>query len=169
MAEKCTNTSSPVERWINPYPFAPLNHFTVPFSLTKKLLSPRATNDSSAACLFALPWNTGRRYRTPPRRDGKNFCGVAACRRTAPTEKAPRHSGGRLPATKYGGAAKTKARYRTANTETSTLLLLRQPGPAGEAPDNSRKIPLGKSEVCRELAEGRTLLRGQSRGTDPER
>src|SRR6201997_1520851 len=34
MAEKCTNTSSPVERWIKPYPFAPLNHFTVPFSLT---------------------------------------------------------------------------------------------------------------------------------------
>jgi len=30
-----------VERWMNPYPFAPLNHFTVPFSLTKKLLSPR--------------------------------------------------------------------------------------------------------------------------------
>src|ERR1700722_1706089 len=39
MAEKCTNTSSPVERWMNPYPFAPLNHFTVPFSLTAKLLS----------------------------------------------------------------------------------------------------------------------------------
>src|ERR1700681_852619 len=36
---KCTNTSSPVERWMNPYPFAPLNHFTVPFSLTAKLLS----------------------------------------------------------------------------------------------------------------------------------
>src|ERR1700690_267620 len=36
MAEKCTNTSSPVERWMNPYPFAPLNHFTVPFSLTDK-------------------------------------------------------------------------------------------------------------------------------------
>src|SRR5580658_4516286 len=36
MAEKCTNTSSPVERWMNPYPFAPLNHFTVPFSLTEK-------------------------------------------------------------------------------------------------------------------------------------
>jgi hypothetical protein len=29
-----------VERWMNPYPFAPLNHFTVPFSLTEKLLSP---------------------------------------------------------------------------------------------------------------------------------
>jgi hypothetical protein len=24
-----------VDRWINPYPLAPLNHFTVPFSLTK--------------------------------------------------------------------------------------------------------------------------------------
>src|ERR1035438_6799595 len=35
MAEKCTNTSSPVERWMNPYPFAPLNDFPVPFSLTK--------------------------------------------------------------------------------------------------------------------------------------
>src|SRR5580700_4487432 len=40
MAEKCTKTSSPVERWMKPYPFAPLNHFTVPFSLTEKLLSP---------------------------------------------------------------------------------------------------------------------------------
>src|SRR5215469_6824805 len=36
MAEKWTKTYSPVERWINPYPFAPLNHFTVPFSLTDK-------------------------------------------------------------------------------------------------------------------------------------
>src|SRR6202167_2205363 len=35
IAEKCTKTSSPVERWINPYPLAPLNHFTVPFSLTE--------------------------------------------------------------------------------------------------------------------------------------
>jgi hypothetical protein len=34
IAEKWTKTSSPVERWIKPYPFAPLNHFTVPFSLT---------------------------------------------------------------------------------------------------------------------------------------
>src|ERR1051326_3931925 len=34
MAEKCTNTSSPVERWIKPYPLAPLNHFTVPLSFT---------------------------------------------------------------------------------------------------------------------------------------
>jgi hypothetical protein len=31
-----------VERWMNPYPFAPLNHLTVPFSLTEKLLSPCA-------------------------------------------------------------------------------------------------------------------------------
>src|SRR3954463_6659199 len=34
MAEKCTKTSSPVDRWMKPKPLAPLNHFTVPFSLT---------------------------------------------------------------------------------------------------------------------------------------
>src|SRR3954462_9357056 len=34
MAEKCTKTSSPVVRWMKPKPLAPLNHFTVPFSLT---------------------------------------------------------------------------------------------------------------------------------------
>src|SRR6266704_2753500 len=34
MAEKCTNTSSPVWRWMNPYPFEALNHFTVPCSFT---------------------------------------------------------------------------------------------------------------------------------------
>src|SRR5580704_7825127 len=46
MAEKCTNTSSPVERWINPYPFAPLNHFTVPFSLTETTPFAIAKNNS---------------------------------------------------------------------------------------------------------------------------
>jgi hypothetical protein len=64
---------------------------------------------------------------------------------TAPTETAPLHSVERLPATKYGEAAKTKARYPTADTQTSTLLDTRQPGPADEAPDNSRKMPVGKS------------------------
>lgn len=39
MDEKCTKTSSPVDRWIKPYPLAPLNHFTVPFSLKTVLLS----------------------------------------------------------------------------------------------------------------------------------
>jgi hypothetical protein len=34
MAEKCTNTSSPVDRWINPNPLAALNHLTTPFSFT---------------------------------------------------------------------------------------------------------------------------------------
>jgi len=34
MAEKCTNTSSPLSRWINPKPFPALNHFTVPVSFT---------------------------------------------------------------------------------------------------------------------------------------
>jgi hypothetical protein len=35
IAEKCTKTSSPVDRWINPYPLAPLNHFTTPFSFKR--------------------------------------------------------------------------------------------------------------------------------------
>src|SRR5205814_9383011 len=34
MAERCAKTSSPVYRWMKPNPLAPLNHFTVPFSLT---------------------------------------------------------------------------------------------------------------------------------------
>jgi hypothetical protein len=66
----------------------------------------------------------------------------------APTETAPLYFVKRLhTATKYRGAAKTKARYRTADTETS-ILLARQPGAANEAPDNSRKIVVGKSEVA---------------------
>src|SRR6266700_832818 len=32
MAEKWTNTSSPLSRWMNPKPFPALNHFTVPVS-----------------------------------------------------------------------------------------------------------------------------------------
>src|SRR5882672_5736848 len=66
MAEKCTKTSSPVERWINPYPFAPLNHFTVPFSLTKKLLSPLSLKYSSVSHLIV----PGK--RDTPSKDGKN-------------------------------------------------------------------------------------------------
>src|SRR6185503_7836725 len=38
MAEKCTNTSSPLDRWMNPYPLAPLNHFTTPCSFIYLLL-----------------------------------------------------------------------------------------------------------------------------------
>src|SRR6266481_4088806 len=116
MAEKCTNTSSPVERWMNPYPFAPLNHFTVPFSLTKKLLSPDL-NYSSISFLFADTRHslkaTVRILLKSPRASND-----------APTETAPLHSVERLPATKCHGAAKTKARYPTAGTETSILLLI---------------------------------------------
>src|SRR6266567_4297309 len=36
IAEKCTKTSSPVWRWMNPNPFEALNHFTVPCSFTCK-------------------------------------------------------------------------------------------------------------------------------------
>src|SRR6266852_6073584 len=62
MAEKCTKTSSPVERWINPYPLAPLNHFTVPFSLTKKLLSPLLRDLTSASSVKLV-------LRTTPSKD----------------------------------------------------------------------------------------------------
>jgi hypothetical protein len=64
---------------------------------------------------------------------------------TAPTETAPLHSVERLPATKYGEAAKNEGTISDRCTETSILLRTRQPGPAGEAPDNSRKIAVGKS------------------------
>src|ERR1019366_9892886 len=119
MAEKCTNTSSPVERWINPYPFAPLNHFTVPFSLSQRnsfrllriILPP-------LVCL-PCPGTQDTATGHPLKGTVRILAGVAARRPTAQTETAPLHSGGRLPATKYGGAAKTKARYRTADTETS--------------------------------------------------
>jgi len=87
-------------------------------------------------------------YRTPPRTNARIFL-LAPLRAagTVPTQTAPRYFVGRLPATRYCGAAKTRARYRTADTETS-ILLPSPTGLAGEAPDNSRKIPLGKSEVC---------------------
>src|SRR5208283_4222108 len=90
MAEKCTKTSSPVERWMNPYPFAPLNHFTVPFYLTKKLLSPLLR--IILPSLVCLPWSTRTRYgeatpRTPPRSDSKNFGGVAGRRVTLHQQK----------------------------------------------------------------------------------
>src|ERR1700674_4316460 len=126
MAEKCTNTSSPVERWMNPYPFAPLNHFTVPFSLTKKLLSPGLR--IILPSLFCLPRFAGH----PLHRTSDTRLSLKATVRIvlasprasndAPTETAPLHSVERLPATKCRGAAKTKARYPTAGTETSILL-----------------------------------------------
>src|ERR1700694_946332 len=93
----------------------------------------------------------------------------------APTETAPLHSVERLPATKCREAAKTKARYPTGDTETPILLLTAAHSPTGpvdEAPDNSRKIPIGKSEIaenlltgCRELAE--TFLRTHGNECDP--
>src|SRR4051812_26934282 len=52
MAEKCTNTSSPVDRWMKPNPLAPLNHFTVPFSLT---------NCSFHLCADGFPLNCAQR------------------------------------------------------------------------------------------------------------
>src|SRR5208283_2388444 len=139
MAEKCTNTSSPVERWMNPYPFAPLNHFTVPFSLTKNSFRLIAKNYSSVALLFALAWKRGHPLKgtvrtwvasphaEKPRQQKRLLRSVDSCPRRNTVE--PR---------------KRRRDIRTADTETSNPLT-RQPGPADEAPDNSRKIPVGKS------------------------
>jgi hypothetical protein len=55
MAEKCTNTSSPVSRWMNPKPFAALNHFTVPFSLIHYLLK-KSPIEAGVAPLFLEKW-----------------------------------------------------------------------------------------------------------------
>src|SRR5690349_20950965 len=94
MAEKWTNTSSPVERWINPYPFAPLNHFTVPFSLLT--LTPFASFSelvlfrSAEGCLTQVS-ETGKlktltllqqskrlRYQPTCRRERHKFADTAA-------------------------------------------------------------------------------------------
>src|SRR5579872_1247052 len=62
MAEKCTNTSSPVWRWINPKPLLALNHFTVPcslftsrFSFRKSYLMLRLPNLIERGC--GCPWS----------------------------------------------------------------------------------------------------------------
>src|SRR5580692_10569837 len=81
MAEKCTKTSSPVERWMKPYPFAPLNHLTVPFSLTEKLLSLIIKNkfpDLSFRCSSA---------RSAPSRNAVEPGCVSLCRRNCPKAK----------------------------------------------------------------------------------
>ena len=51
MAEKWTKTSSPLSRWINPKPFAALNHFTVPvsFKTTPSAICPAVSIDGGTA------------------------------------------------------------------------------------------------------------------------
>src|SRR5580704_3987258 len=72
MAEKWTNTSSPVERWIKPYPFAPLNHFTVPFSLTS---TPFAQSRRIHLCGTLLNFPEG----SPPQSRRQNRLRVRGC------------------------------------------------------------------------------------------
>jgi hypothetical protein len=90
--------------------------------------------------LFALTnCHIGQLYKTPPQRFVRISDCIAACAHdTAPTEKAPLHSGERWLAAKYFGAAKTKARCGTANTETSILLLAKLSA-LDEAPDNKHE------------------------------
>src|ERR1700722_1792996 len=59
MAEKCTNTSSPLSRWINPKPFPALNHFTVPVSFT---FSPCCYFVIGIEARMALKWTATRRF-----------------------------------------------------------------------------------------------------------
>src|ERR1700733_14021910 len=66
IAEKCTNTSSPLSRWINPKPFPALNHFTVPVSFT---FSPCCYFVIGIRTRIALKWTVTRRsplIATPP-------------------------------------------------------------------------------------------------------
>src|SRR3954470_21291289 len=81
MAEKCTNTSSPVERWINPYPFAPLNHLTVPFSLTE-------TPFAFVAEIFFRLLSVVPGKQDTPSKDGQNSV-ANRVRAYAPTQTAP--------------------------------------------------------------------------------
>src|SRR5258708_1671052 len=66
IAEKCTKTSSPVCRWMKPYPFEALNHFTVPCSF-----DTAADLELELHCFsWYVSWATKRRTpRSPKRRD----------------------------------------------------------------------------------------------------
>jgi hypothetical protein len=98
---------------------------------------------------------------------------IAARVDTAPTEKAPLHFGERWLAAKYFGAVKTKARCRTANTETSILLFANTISLAKHQIID-RKIGLGNSEMLisyksnfdrGELGVARRVVTGQSPAT----
>jgi len=95
---------------MNPYPFAPLNHFTVPFSLTKnsfrlfsKLFLPLVCDGSVPSCPKA-----GR----PPPKEVRKCGSVAASRGYRPKRNGSLSSARPRPETKHNGAAKTKERCR---------------------------------------------------------
>src|SRR5205814_10339596 len=67
MAEKCTNTSSPFWRLINPYPLASLNHFTVPVSMV-------------LLCFLCVDVALNFRWTSAGR---SRRCGIACCSGTA--------------------------------------------------------------------------------------
>src|SRR5271157_4108710 len=111
MAEKCTKTSSPVERWIKPYPFAPLNHFTVPFSLTRTPFTVTGNNSSVAFCLSRF---VCRKDRNTPSKDRKLESASPPAHVTAATETAPRCLVVCLSATKQLWSRRVELRYPTA-------------------------------------------------------
>src|SRR5271156_5351770 len=97
-----------------------LSHKETPFASSLRIILPPLV-----CCPACLPWEIGRTLQGNPLERTQEFF---HWRRRAPT-KPPQHKRlplyfvARLPATKYCGAAKTKARCRTANTETSILML----------------------------------------------
>src|ERR1700690_565890 len=150
MAEKCTKTSSPVERWMNPYPFAPLNHFTVPFSLTKNSFRRIAKNYSCVSFLFALfrVLKTQHPQQGTPSKRLKNLL-LALPRAGKPHRQKPLLCISPRGCPRRDAVERRRRRRDIALlTQKRNLLHSRQPGPASEAPDNSRKIPVGKREVA---------------------
>src|SRR5713226_3628967 len=78
IAEKCTKTSSPVCRWMKPYPFEALNHFTVPCSF-----DTAADLELGLHCFsWSVCWSTQRvrtpsakrRDTLPPAKKGRKVC-----------------------------------------------------------------------------------------------
>src|SRR6266852_8815471 len=100
IAEKCTKTSSPVCRWMKPYPFEALNHFTVPCSfdtaadLELKLLcfswsgpglpsagTSSARKKKAAKFVLAAPLNESKGNTRATNADSKNTTKTLVCPR----------------------------------------------------------------------------------------
>ncbi len=135
MAEKCTNTSSPVDRWIKPYPLAPLNHLTVPFSLTTALLSLLYIGRSPRACFL-------RRAGAQPKPAGTNDGGVPEWEQAGPSPGSAagsRVSPGNAAERQRGSRGFAASAHRAAKPGAPILMLrFRPPKPNINHPPASR-------------------------------
>jgi len=128
-----------------PYPFAPLNHFTVPFSLTKYSfrLSPM---NYSCGRFFVCPVPcaltfTAHATAQPLETDARIVVlSPLRWRGIAPTETAPNTFHRRLPVTKFRGEPRKRRRISDCrHRNVQSCYSFRQPSPVSEAPDNSRE------------------------------